>query len=134
MKNLCFLLLLLAGTAHADYWSYPTKDKGEIVLTLEQFSKDHIAKNCRGWYAAYVIDKFNRVIYGCWLLSNDKINVHYTDGDFRVYEKSGWTYHKDEKKKAPIRRLMVDHCCGEFPPSDILGPDTSLLTNRILPL
>ncbi|MCF8163463.1 MAG: hypothetical protein K9J47_08870 [Sulfuritalea sp.] len=115
MKNFCFLLLLLAGTAHADYWSYPTKDKGEIVLTLEQFSKDHIAKNCRGWYAAYVIDKFNRVIYGCWLLSNGKINVHYTDGDFRVYEKSGWTYHKDEKKKAPIRRLTVDHCCGGFP-------------------
>jgi hypothetical protein len=114
MKNLCFLLLLLAGTAHADYWSYPTKDKGEIVLTLEQFSTDHIAKNCRGWYAAYVIDKFNRVIYGCWLLSNDKINVHYTDGDFRVYEKNGWTYHKDEKKKAPIRRLTVDHCCGRF--------------------
>ena len=112
MKNLCFLLLLLAGTAHADYWSYPTKDKGEIVLTMEQFSKDHIAKKCRGWYAAYVIDKFNRVIYGCWLLSNDKINVHYTDGDFRVYEKSGWTYHKDEKRKAPILRLTVDNRFG----------------------
>ena len=103
MKNLCFLLLLLAGTAHADYWSYPTKDKGEIVLTLEQFSKDHIAKNCRGWYAAYVIDKFNRVIYGCWLLSNDKINVHYTDGDFRVYEKSG----KQRKMSQQTSSLFV---------------------------
>ena len=95
MKKFCFLLLLVTGIAHADYWTYPTKDGGEIVLTTELFPPDHSVKNCRNWYAGYVIDKFNRVVYGCWNVSNDKIHAYFVDGDFRVYDKNNWIYHKD---------------------------------------
>jgi hypothetical protein len=97
MKKLLAILVLIAGVAHADYWTYPTKDNGEIVLTTEMFASDHVIKNCRNWFAGYVIDKFNRVIYGCWNVMNDKIHMYFTDGDFRVYTKDNWVYHKDEK-------------------------------------
>jgi hypothetical protein len=36
-------------------------------------------------------------IYGCWVVSNDRIHVRYRNGTVKIYDKEGWVYKNDNK-------------------------------------
>jgi len=87
MNKLVLSLLLACGVVNAEeYWTTPTQQGGEIVLTKAT------SENCGDvLLVMYVITADQRVAYGCWALLNGKVHVRYDDGDRMAYDLKNWT-------------------------------------------
>lgn len=87
MNKLILSLLLACGAANAaEYWSAPTKEGGEIVLTQSRTEK------CGDYLLSmYIVTADQRVAYGCWVLMDGRIHVRYDDGDRMAYDLKHWT-------------------------------------------
>jgi hypothetical protein len=69
MNKLVLSLLLACGVANAaEYWTTPTQQGGEIVLT--GIKTDTCGDTL---LSMYVITADRRVAYGCWALFNDRV-------------------------------------------------------------
>ncbi len=87
MNKLILSLLLACGVANAEeYWTTPTQQGGEIVLT--GIKTDTCGDTL---LSMYVVTIDRRVAYGCWALLNDRVHVRYDDGDRMVYDMKNWT-------------------------------------------
>jgi hypothetical protein len=93
MKKLIFFCVLLANPAFAEeWWEASNQAGGKIVLTTQ--TADFCSKNS---WIAYIETTKQDAIYGCWVVSNDRIHVRYRNGTVKIYDKEGWVYKNDNK-------------------------------------
>ena len=87
MKKLLLSLMLVCGAVNAaEYWTAPTKEGGEIVL-----SKDRTTKCGDVLYSMYIVTVGQKVISGCWTVMEGRVHVRYDDGDRMAYDLNIWT-------------------------------------------
>lgn len=83
-KYLAVLLLAYAAVTQAVTWEMPNQSGGKIVLTDRVCKQD--GKTYEYLNDAYGYDSNGTVIYGCWFMQDDLVNIIWAKtGTHKVY-------------------------------------------------
>ncbi|CAB4157972.1 hypothetical protein UFOVP687_43 [uncultured Caudovirales phage] len=94
MKKLIFCVLLANPifSQAEEWWEARTQAGGRIILTTQ--TADWCPKN---FFIGYIETTKQDAVYGCWMVSNQRIHMKFNDGTIKIYDKEGWVYKNDNK-------------------------------------